>query len=91
MTKWLPIATAPKDGSTIIAAIQRRQEEFKSIVAFWDNERNGWTRECFRGRYRKISSGPVSFTYHLGDALCDPVYWQPMPNPPRAKKARIAP
>jgi hypothetical protein len=68
---WEPIATAPKDGSVILAVHNRGTwvypkdpRRINCVVVFWDG--------------RKFNEfGPDSFTER------ELAYWQPLPEPPR--------
>lgn len=73
---WRPIASAPKDGTTII--IGRWSDIFGFVMgyAYWeggDSKISGW-----------ISQGFCQTTGNLG--LGAPTHWQPLPVPPESKE-----
>lgn len=69
---WLPIETAPKDGSSILVGLQPRPTDPCGAVdqAEWDD---GWI----------AIGGKCDAGNGLG---YEPTHWQPLPNPPVLKE-----
>lgn len=80
--RWIPIETAPKDGSEIIG-IHFRQWEGMSPTVY-----GPWTI-AFRGKTWRSSwdgSEVVNYMSDFGieykEPDCEPTHWMPMPAPP---------
>lgn len=73
MTDWLPIETAPKDGTEIIGALPYRgrydKEDFARRIISWDNDGHGWYDEAEDA----IHTHPDSVRY-----------WSPLLDPPQS-------
>lgn len=75
--QWLPIETAPRDGTSILLWAPRHGEE--RIIGFWavsakDFNFEGWT-----------TGWETAGGYDIGyDPVSDPSHWQPLPDEPNA-------
>lgn len=75
MTDWLPIESAPRDGTPILAtngnylyALQR------CVVVFWDDDED--EKEGWHTPFDAVGAEPFLFLTH----------WQPLPKPPSEQK-----
>lgn len=77
--EWLPIATAPKDGTWLLLCGGSTDEyrydvptdppdSFRTVTAFWESESGGWAISFWDGGWR---------TYYD-----DPTHWMPLPQAP---------
>ena len=66
MSEWMPIETAPRDG-TKFDAWQRE----RVINVFWSAVQEGW---CVEGDYDPEEPTPLPFP--------EPTHWMPLPEPP---------
>lgn len=73
---WLPIASAPRDGTYILAGEYDATEP--PFVTCWRTFRDGFGEE-YTG-FIEPDSG------ELGPFPCYPTVWQPLPQPPTAPK-----
>ena len=78
MNEWQPIETAPKDGTWILLAggkVEDDEDEFRMAIAKWTNYLSGRTTDwhwqhCFYdGGYYGSYDGPT--------------HWMPLPEPPK--------
>jgi hypothetical protein len=74
MSEWLPIETAPKDGTKIFAYCEPRHEsgrsmEFKYFGVVW------WRGE-------KFSESRWQWRHALNDSAAEPTHWMPLPEQP---------
>jgi hypothetical protein len=65
--QWQPIATAPKDGTTVVYVVARRVSSDAPAVmwGYWNTRLEGW--------YRFAAKAPTRIY---------PTHWMPLPSPP---------
>lgn len=84
MTDWQPIETAPKDGTTIIAARFRRGQFVQA--AWWQKEFEAWVTSV---RQMVMAAGYTidgqSHQLHSPN-IVEPTHWIPFPDPPAMNK-----
>jgi hypothetical protein len=70
MSAWQPIETAPKDGTSILLALEY-QGKFFRYIAKWNDGLNCWLRD---------ETGSAVFPKHMQGWFS---HWMPLPPPPR--------
>ena len=69
MTNWRPINTAPKDGTYILTF--NAAAEIPAVLCWWDKA------------WRETDAGP-DWTHDEREPWTGtPLYWMPLPNPPK--------
>jgi hypothetical protein len=76
MSEWLPIETAPKDGTTILAWSKYLLEP---VTAAW--RRNAWMASWEKGAVIEYQ-GDYGTEYKDASPL---THWQPLPTPPEVE------
>ena len=73
MSEWLPIETAPKDGTYLLL-----YTEYSEIVIGWFGE------DVFKEDYEGwlYGDGDGFSTGYYYNPIFKPTYWMPLPNPP---------
>ena len=76
MTEWLPIESAPKDGSSVLVWSKRGGR----AIAWWSNDAIIFEGED-RPHWVAFNCDDYFYSVHLiGDR--EPTHWQPLPEPP---------
>lgn len=78
MTDWQPIATAPKDGTQILALCQPRFFETGKPMDF-NYMAVVWWRKAKDPKW-----GETRWKHALNDSYAEPTHWMPLPSPPEA-------
>lgn len=81
MSEWRPIATAPRDGTPILA--------YNPVVGVYSTAfTTRWTGQTTEWRAGTYGGYPCGFwpngidSYPFGKWDCQPTHWQPQPEPP---------
>lgn len=74
MSRWLPIDSAPRDGTKVLMV----KVGFVPAVAWWDSERQSfdYVEACTFAEYEHWQA------YLDMDCRWDPTHWMPLPPPP---------
>lgn len=76
---WLPIASAPRDGTKILAYCQPRHVETGKPMSFSYINVVWWRGERFKDSEWK-------WRHSLNDGAAEPTHWMPLPLPPEPPK-----
>ena len=80
---WRPIATAPKDGSHILACGTYQWEDYEErqqtgvVVVFWEVDLNEYIDD-----WKRRSGGWVLVNANPYTDRCQPTHWMPLPEGP---------
>lgn len=74
-TQWREIATAPKDGTKILAASRDYTNIYAVDMWFWEVQEYNVKPKPYWSRYRAFSVGH--------DRSQQPLFWLPLPEPPQ--------
>jgi hypothetical protein len=70
MSEWQPIETAPKDG-TVVRLYIPGHPELEGMTGRWDMFYKDW------------AAHPMPMTLGKEKSVPDPIYWMPLPEPPK--------
>jgi len=71
--KWLPIESAPKDGTRVLLACRYLDGLYELSVGFWIESRKDWADAYGSAPYTTVDNGDD----------CFPTHWMPLPSPPQ--------
>ena len=96
--EWMPIETAPKNGSRMLLAYRNSMQNWRRVIAFYapkltieqNDDGDGWSeydeandRYCLpEGWYECVDNWDEYSSVHI--AGIDPTHWMPLPPPPES-------
>lgn len=83
MTEWMPIESAPRDGTKILAHCQPRHIDSGNPMG-WDYVGVIWWRKD------KFQDSIWPWRHSLNDSAAEPTHWMPLPEPPSANAEQAA-
>jgi hypothetical protein len=96
--EWMPIETAPKNGSRMLLAYRNSMQNWRRVIAFYapkltieqNDDGDGWSeydeandRYCLpEGWYECVDNWDEYSSVYI--AGIDPTHWMPLPPPPES-------
>jgi hypothetical protein len=95
-SKWQPIETAPKDGTSILlhnniiglgikGARAKACNNANTIIGYWQAQVKHWSDESNEEKGGWLSYVIVEMAINCIDTF-EPTHWMPLPNPPKQEK-----